>query len=91
MPILFFATVYTATPRPSSSRHIHRSFQPVTIEWACEDRPGWYFVRPLQPESAPILYRSGWYVHQSHLHILNVPDQKAASVVIPCLDALKEG
>jgi hypothetical protein len=66
MSILFIASAYSSTPRPPSLSHIHPTFQLVHIAWFCEG--GWYFVRPVSRANAPILYRGGWYVHQSNLH-----------------------
>jgi hypothetical protein len=34
--------------------------------------PGWYYVKPVHPELAPILHRAGWYVHHSDLHLVEV-------------------
>jgi len=70
---LLFASAYSSTPRPPC-RHIHPTFQPVRIEWACSliDFPGWYFVKPIHRELAPILYGNGWYVHHSHLHLIQI-------------------
>ena len=73
MTFLLIASAYSSTPRPTSLRHIHPTFQPVRIAWTCEG--GWYFVRPVCRANAPILYRSGWYVHQSNLHALLLPKE----------------
>lgn len=69
---ILFASAYSSTPRPPSLRHIHRTFQRVRIAWVCDPIafPGWYFVHPIQPECAPILYKTGWYVHHSDLHLV---------------------
>lgn len=72
---VFFAAAYSSTPRPPSLRHIHRTFQRVRIAWVCDPIafPGWYYVTPVRPECAPILYKTGWYVHHSDLHIVSLP------------------
>jgi len=73
MSFLLFASAYSSTPRPPSLSHIHPTFQPVHIAWACES--GWYFVRPVCLANAPTLYRSGWYVHRVHLHLVFLPKE----------------
>jgi len=68
-----FASAYSSTPRPPM-RHIHPTFQPVHISWVCDPIvfPGWYFVKPIYRELAPILYGNGWYVHYSDMHLVRI-------------------
>ena len=72
---LLFASAYSSTPQPPSLSHIHPTFQRVSIAQVCERHPGWYFVRPVHPKRAPCLYKLGWYVHLSNLHLVkgNLP------------------
>jgi hypothetical protein len=87
MCLLLFASAYSSTPRPPSLRHIHPTFQHVRIAWICDPCafPGWYYVMPVHPECAPVLYRPGWYVHHTDLHIVALPNR---CIPLECL--LKE-